>query len=66
MNGKQSHFYAGSTLAIGLVNLTRGLLVVANVGDSHVMLGELYDPASGLGTVVKMSTDLWEALLQFS
>ncbi len=36
---------AGSTLAVCLLNLTRGVLVVGNLGDSHILLGE-QDPTS--------------------
>ncbi|RAL14149.1 uncharacterized protein BO97DRAFT_469400 [Aspergillus homomorphus CBS 101889] len=38
--GEDKHALAGTTMALCLVNLTRGVLVVANVGDSDVMLGE--------------------------
>lgn len=31
---------SGSTVAICFINLTKGLLVVANLGDSHVVLAE--------------------------
>ena len=37
---------SGSTVAICLINLTKGDLVVANLGDSHVMLAER-QPKSG-------------------
>lgn len=29
---------AGSTVALCLVNLTKGLMVIGNVGDSHILL----------------------------
>jgi serine/threonine protein phosphatase PrpC len=31
---------SGSTVAVCLMNLTKGELVVANLGDSHVILAE--------------------------
>jgi protein phosphatase 1A len=31
---------AGSTLAVCLLNLTRAVLVVGNLGDTHILLGE--------------------------
>lgn len=31
---------AGSTVALCLVNLTRGILVVGNVGDSHILFAK--------------------------
>ncbi|KAJ6141289.1 hypothetical protein N7470_010185 [Penicillium chermesinum] len=37
--------FAGSTAAICLINLTHGELIVANLGDSHVILAER-DPAT--------------------
>lgn len=37
---------AGSTVAICLLNLTKGDLVVGNLGDSHVILAER-DPRTG-------------------
>ncbi|EHA21087.1 hypothetical protein ASPNIDRAFT_135990 [Aspergillus niger ATCC 1015] len=38
--GEELFAVAGSTAALVVVNLTRGILVVANLGDSHVLLGE--------------------------
>ncbi|OJI87706.1 hypothetical protein ASPTUDRAFT_80838 [Aspergillus tubingensis CBS 134.48] len=38
--GEELYAVAGSTAALVFVNLTRGILVVANLGDSHVLLGE--------------------------
>lgn len=38
--GKADAFGSGSTVALCLVDFTRGSVVVANVGDSHVLLGE--------------------------
>ena len=31
---------AGSTVALCLVNLTKGIMVVGNVGDSHILLAK--------------------------
>lgn len=33
---------SGSTFSVCLVDLTDGVLVVGNLGDSHVLLGEHY------------------------
>ncbi|RAH80041.1 hypothetical protein BO86DRAFT_449371 [Aspergillus japonicus CBS 114.51] len=38
--GEDKHALAGTTMALAVVNLTRGVLVVGNVGDSDVLLGE--------------------------
>ncbi|GKZ20033.1 hypothetical protein AbraIFM66951_001625 [Aspergillus brasiliensis] len=38
--GEEMFAVAGSTAALVVVNLTKGILVVANLGDSHVLLGE--------------------------
>ncbi|GLA26867.1 hypothetical protein AnigIFM63326_004044 [Aspergillus niger] len=38
--GEELFAVAGSTAALVVVNLTLGILVVANLGDSHVLLGE--------------------------
>jgi serine/threonine protein phosphatase PrpC len=40
MNEDTEPVIAGSTVAICLVNLTKGLLVVGNVGDSHIVFAE--------------------------
>lgn len=31
---------AGSTVALCLINLTKGIMVVGNVGDSHILLAK--------------------------
>ncbi|PYH76889.1 hypothetical protein BO82DRAFT_387004 [Aspergillus uvarum CBS 121591] len=56
--GEDKHALAGTTLALAVVNLTRGVLVVGNVGDSDVLLGvEGGGTGGGMGMeVTRLST----------
>ncbi|OJJ98623.1 hypothetical protein ASPACDRAFT_79478 [Aspergillus aculeatus ATCC 16872] len=56
--GEDKHALAGTTMALAVVNLTRGVLVVGNVGDSDVLLGEEGGAAGcGMGMeVTRLST----------
>lgn len=42
-NGEADYAFAGSTLALVLLDFKRGVLVVGNLGDSKVLLGTLGD-----------------------
>ncbi|KAE8154761.1 phosphatase 2C-like domain-containing protein [Aspergillus avenaceus] len=39
-NGEEEFAIAGSTASLALVNLTKGVLVAGNLGDSHILLAE--------------------------
>jgi serine/threonine protein phosphatase PrpC len=49
--GRGDAVVTGSTVALCLVNLTTGSIVVANLGDSHVLLGEPSMVSRGCSTV---------------
>ncbi|RHZ45587.1 PP2C family serine/threonine-protein phosphatase [Aspergillus thermomutatus] len=39
-DGEEKFAIAGSTASLAIINLTTGVLVVGNLGDSHIVLGE--------------------------
>lgn len=45
MSNDTEPIVSGSTVAVCIVNLTKGVLVVGNVGDSHIMFAQR-DPAT--------------------
>lgn len=45
---EEEYALSGSTAAVCLVDLTNGMLVVGNLGDSHILLGKNEDES---GTV---------------
>ncbi|PYH42898.1 uncharacterized protein BP01DRAFT_302335 [Aspergillus saccharolyticus JOP 1030-1] len=55
--GEDKHAQAGTTMALVILNLKRGVLVVGNVGDSDVVLGEVKVGEGGKGVeVTRLST----------
>lgn len=50
-DGEEEFAISGSTVSVVIVNLTKGVLVVGNLGDSHILMGEC-DITGQLETVV--------------
>jgi serine/threonine protein phosphatase PrpC len=50
-DGEEKFAISGSTVSVVIVNLTKGVLVVGNLGDSHILMGEC-DITGQLETVV--------------
>jgi hypothetical protein len=48
-NGEEELATGGSTVALALVNLTKGIMVTGNLGDSHIIM-EDYTGANGKAT----------------
>ncbi|KAL4864337.1 hypothetical protein BDV12DRAFT_14816 [Aspergillus spectabilis] len=55
-NGSNKFVVSGSTVSIAVVNLTSGILVVGNLGDSHILMAER-DPNNGELTSVHRLTE---------
>ncbi|KAF7133838.1 hypothetical protein CNMCM5793_005250 [Aspergillus hiratsukae] len=55
-DGEEKFAISGSTVSMVIVNLTKGVLVVGNLGDSHVLMGES-DITGQLETVRRLTQD---------
>ncbi|KAB8077033.1 hypothetical protein BDV29DRAFT_154119 [Aspergillus leporis] len=53
-NGEEELATGGSTVALALVNLTKGIMVTGNLGDSHIIM-EDYTGANGKATNIPIS-----------
>ncbi|GIK07596.1 hypothetical protein Aspvir_003262 [Aspergillus viridinutans] len=55
-DGEDKFAIAGSTVSVVIINLTQGVMVVGNLGDSHVLMGEC-DITGQLETVHRLTQD---------
>ncbi|RLL96921.1 hypothetical protein CFD26_100832 [Aspergillus turcosus] len=55
-DGEEKFAISGSTVSVVIINLTKGLLVVGNLGDSHILMGEC-DITGQLETVHRLTQD---------
>ncbi|KAF7596727.1 hypothetical protein BBP40_000155 [Aspergillus hancockii] len=54
-DGEEEFATAGSTVSLALINLTKGIMVIGNLGDSHIIMAD-YAGAKGVATNVRRIT----------
>ncbi|GFF41034.1 probable protein phosphatase 2C 4 [Aspergillus udagawae] len=55
-DGEDKFAIGGSTVSVAIINLNKGVVVVGNLGDSHILLGEC-DLTGQLETVHRLTQD---------